>query len=45
MKYVNVTLDSGAAIDDFKTIWQYPLKFNNVVIHLGDIHFMKEIFR
>ena len=24
MKYVNVTLDCGAAINAFKTIWQYP---------------------
>ena len=45
MKYVNVTLDCGAAINAFKTICQYPLKFNNVVIHLGDFHFMKENFQ
>ena len=45
MKYVNVTLDCGAAIKAFKTIWQYPLKFNNVVIHLGDFQFMKENFQ
>ena len=45
MKYVNVTLDCGAAINAFKTIWQYPLKFENVVIHLGDFHFMKENFQ
>ena len=45
MKYVNVTLDCGAAINAFKTIWQYPLKFDNVAIHLGDRHFMKETFQ
>ena len=45
MKYVNVTLDCGAAINAFKTICQYPLKFNNVVRHLGDFHFMKENFQ
>ena len=44
MKYVNVTLDCGAAINAFKTIWQYPLKFN-VVIHLGDFHFKKKNFQ
>ena len=44
MKYANVTLDCGAAINAFKTIWQYSLKFN-VVVHLGDFHFMKENFR
>ena len=45
IKYVNVTLDWGAAINAFKTIWQYPLKFNNVIIHLGDFHFMNENFQ
>ena len=44
MKFVKVTLDCGAAINAFKTIWQYPLKFSNVVIRLGDFHFMKENF-
>ena len=45
MKYVNVTLDCEAVINALKTIWQYPLKLNNVVIHLGDFHFMKENFQ
>lgn len=45
MVYVNVTLDVGAAINAFKTIWHYPEKFKNVVIHLGDFHFMKENFQ
>ena len=45
MNYVSVTLDCGAAINTFKSIWQYPLKFTNVVIHLGDFHFMKEKFQ
>ena len=45
MKYVNVTLDCRAAIKAFKTIWQYPLKFNNVVIHFADFQFMKENFQ
>ena len=45
IKYVNVTLDWGSAINAFKTIWQYPLKFNNVIIHLGDFHFMNENFQ
>ena len=44
-KYVNVTLGCRAAINAFKTIWQYPLKFNNIVIHLRDFHFMKENFQ
>ena len=45
MKYVNVTLDCGAAINAYKTIWQYQRKFENVIIHVGDIHFMKENFQ
>jgi len=44
MKYVNVTLDVGAAMNAFKTVWQYPIRFKNVIIHLGDCHFMKENF-
>jgi len=44
MKYVNVTLDVGAAMNAFKTVWQYPIRFKNVIIHLGDFHFMKENF-
>ena len=45
MKYCNVTLDVGATINAFKTVWHYPEKFKNVVIHLGDFHFMKENFQ
>ena len=45
MKYVNVTLDCGAAINAYKTIWQYQRKFENVIIHVGDFHFMKENFQ
>ena len=45
MKYVNVTFDCGAATNAFKTIWQYPLKFNNIVIHVGNFNFMNENFQ
>ena len=44
MPYVNVTLDLGAAMNAYKLIWNYSEKFANVVIHLGDFHFMKESF-
>ena len=44
MPYVNVSLDVGAAINAYKLIWNHPIKFSNVVIHLGDFHAMKEIF-
>ena len=42
MPYVNITLDVGAAISAYKPLWNYLLSFQNVVIHLGDFHFMKE---
>ena len=45
MKYVNVTLDCGADINAYKTIWQYQRKFENVIIHLGDFYFMKKTSR
>ena len=44
MPYVNVSLDVGAAINAFKFVWNFPVRFNNVVIHLGDFHFIKENF-
>ena len=44
MPYVNVTLDVGAAMNAERVLWNYPLKFKNVLIHLGDFHFMKENF-
>lgn len=45
MKYVNITLDVGAAINAFKVLWTYPDIFSNVVLHLGDFHLMKENFK
>ena len=45
MPYVNITLDVGAAMNAFKIVWQYHDLFSNVVIHLGDFHFMKENFK
>ena len=44
MKYANITLDIGAAINAFKVLWSYPDKFKNIVIRLGDFHYIKEIF-
>ena len=44
MPYVNVFLDVGAAMNAYKLVWNYPDKFSNVLVHLGDSHFMKEIF-
>jgi hypothetical protein len=45
MPFVNIILDVGAAMNAFKMVWNHPMKFKNVVIHLGDFHFMKENFQ
>jgi len=45
MPYVNITLDVGAAINAYKFLWSNQQLFSNVVIHLGDFHFMKENFQ
>ena len=42
--FANITLDVGAAMTAYKVLWNYQDKFKNVVIHLGDFHFMKEVF-
>ena len=36
MRYANITLDVGAAIDRSKVLWTYPETFSNVVIYLGE---------
>ena len=45
MPYVNITIDVGGAINAYKLLWNYPVSFQNVVIHLGDFHFMIENFK
>ena len=45
MSYVNVTLDVGAAISAYKTIWSMPDQYSNMIIHLGAFHFLKENFQ
>lgn len=45
MPYVNITLDVGAALNAFKMVWNHTQRFRNVVIHLGDFHFLKENFQ
>ena len=44
MPFVNVSLDVGAAMNAYKLTWNYPDKFRNVIIHLGDFHFIEETF-
>ena len=43
--YTNITLDVGAVTNAFKYLWSNNDSFLNVVIHLGDFHFMKENFK
>ena len=40
MSYVNITL-----INAFKVLWNRKEEFKNVVVYLGDFHFMKENFQ
>ena len=44
MKYAKIMLALEAVIDAFKELWKYPETFSNVLIHLGDFHFMNENF-
>ena len=43
--FIDITLDAGAAINAYKVIWNYLGQFVNVLLHLGDFHFMKENFK
>ena len=35
MKYANITLNVGAAINAFKVLWTYPEILSNVAFHLS----------
>ena len=43
--HVNVTLDVGAAMNAYLVRWNAPGRFSNVIIHLENIHLLKEIFQ
>ena len=45
MPSVNITLDVGAAINAYLVIWNNPVMFKNIIIHLGSFHFLKENFQ
>ena len=45
MPYVNIAWDVGAALNVFKLLWNGVEQYQNVLIHLGDFHFMKENFQ
>ena len=44
MKYTHITVDAGAAAKFYHIIWNKPVEFNDVLIHLGDFHAMMEFF-
>lgn len=45
MPLVNITLDVGAAINAYLVVWNNPVMFKNIIIHLGSFHFLKENFQ
>ena len=44
MKYTYITVDAGAAAKFFHVVWNNPVEFRRVLIHLGDFHGMLELF-
>ena len=40
MPYADIALEVGAGLNAFKFLWYGLEKYQNVVIHLGDFHFM-----
>ena len=44
MAYVNITLDFGASINTQKLLSNYSVSFQSVVIHLGELHSIRENF-
>ena len=45
MLYPNITLAAGTELNAFKFLWNGLQKYQNVKIHLGNFHFMKENFQ
>ena len=45
MEYGNITLDIGAAMNAYKPLRGNLEQFSNVVIHIGDFHYLKENLR
>ena len=45
MPFANAALDVGAAINACKVIWNYPQRFANFLLKLGDFDFMKENYK
>ena len=45
MPYLNITLDVGTTLNAFKFLWNGVEQYQNILIHLGDFHFMTENFQ
>ena len=43
MKYAHVTADEGAAGKFYQVVWNNPVDFKSVIIHLSDFHGMVEL--
>ena len=44
MPYTNIALDVGAAINAYKFLWNTDDMYDDVIIHLGSFHSIKENF-
>ena len=44
MIYTHITTDVGAATKFYQVIWNNPIEFKNVLIHLGDFHAIQALF-
>ena len=44
MKYAHISVDAGAAQKFYHVVWNNPIEFGDVIIHLGDFHAMMEFF-
>ncbi len=44
MKFAHITVDAGAAQRFYHVVWNNPIEFQDVIIHMGDFHAMMEFF-
>ena len=44
MKYTHIAVDAGAAAKFLHVVWNNPVEFKRVLIHLVDFHGMLELF-
>ena len=44
MPFTSITLDVGAAMSAYNVLWNYSYIYHDVILQLGDFHFVKENF-